>query len=152
MIRRLPLRLYRQAEIDAYIKAEANFRICPKLTTLRLKVILTPSRTQMREIFRVLMGSRLHPRACGYCTEWLEIYGRLQKTRPDSRFFAVIILPQTLLSMEVIAHEAVHAAHRFSERVRHAKWPGKPEEKIAYPAGYITAAIADWLLNEGIKI
>lgn len=126
------------------IRAECNIKICPDATDLRLKVMLFKSRTQMRRFFLLAMKIRMHPAAEGYCC------GFSLGDKLDPRFFAIILLPVSVLNAGSIAHEAVHAAHRFVERTD-LKWPGCEEEKIAYPAGYITGAIMEWLADLKIR-
>jgi hypothetical protein len=57
------------------------------------------------------------------------------------------------LNMEVIAHEAGHAAFAFEQRMkkRH-KWPGSDEndeEHFCYPLGRIAQFVYDGLSNAG---
>lgn len=71
----------------------------------------------------------------------------------DPRYFCVIGLVQTHLSMTVISHEAVHAGFCYEKRVRRNVFgPAADfdEERIAYPAGYIAAAINRYLDRKGL--
>ena len=63
----------------------------------------------------------------------------------DPRYFCVIALTRKNLTMEVIAHEAVHAGFCFAKRKCRNPWDDftkeNHEEGLAYPAGRIAAAI-----------
>lgn len=61
----------------------------------------------------------------------------------DPRYFCVMGFCIKHLSMEVITHEAVHAAYAYASRVKYP-WPNaseNDEELVCYPAGRIAAAI-----------
>lgn len=64
--------------------------------------------------------------------------------RGDPRYFCVIGLCAGHLTMEVIAHEAVHAGFAYEKRAKRNIFAGVDEcdeERVAYPAGRIAAAI-----------
>lgn len=146
-MRKIPIGYCRHRALSPLILAECNIVICPNVTALKLKVILFSSRVQMREFFRVAWGIKMHRSASAFCI------ARQAGLTPDSRFFCVICLVRTVLKIECVAHEAVHAAHRFDERTGYTGWHGfHPEEKLCYPAGYITGAICEWLRSNQITI
>lgn len=72
----------------------------------------------------------------------------------DPRYFCLIGLCRTHLSMEAISHEAVHAGYAFALRKMKAPWfqdiGDMKEEEVAYPAGRIAAAINRVLHKEGL--
>lgn len=72
----------------------------------------------------------------------------------DPRYFCLIGLCRTHLSMEAISHEAVHAGYAFALRKMKAPWfqdiGDMKEEAVAYPAGRIAAAINRVLWKEGL--
>lgn len=70
----------------------------------------------------------------------------------DPRYFCVICLAQSHLTMEIITHEACHAGIYFAERSRH-RWPYQehaPSEAICYPTGRIARAINKFLHDKGL--
>jgi len=65
-------------------------------------------------------------------------------TYTDPRYFCVIGLAKTHLTMEVICHEAVHAGFCYAKRVKRTPWMDAKafdEEEVAYPAGVIARKI-----------
>jgi hypothetical protein len=82
-----------------------------------------------------------------------EVYNR--RYSGDPRYFCVIglALPDGRM-MEVVAHEAVHAAYCYEKRVRRNLFgtaaADYDEERIAYPAGRIAEAIAYHLKRNGL--
>lgn len=71
----------------------------------------------------------------------------------DRRYFCVIGLCARHLSMEIVCHESVHAGFCYEKRVR--RNPFGPatefdEERIAYPAGAVAAAINRFLRAKGL--
>ena len=72
----------------------------------------------------------------------------------DPRYFCLIGLCKTHLSMEAICHEAVHAGYAFALRKMKAPWLAEigdmKEEAVAYPAGRIAAAINRVLWKHGL--
>jgi hypothetical protein len=71
----------------------------------------------------------------------------------DRRYFCVIGLCLGYLSMEVVSHEAVHAAYCYEKRVGRNLFGNVgdfDEERIAYPAGRIADAINRFLYKKGL--
>jgi hypothetical protein len=72
----------------------------------------------------------------------------------DRRYFCVIGLCANHLTMEIIAHEAVHAAYCYEKRARRnlfgAAAADFDEERIAYPAGRIAGAINRYLYDKNL--
>lgn len=72
----------------------------------------------------------------------------------DAKYFCLVALVHGHLLTEVVAHEAVHAAFCYAKRTGcrnvFAKAHEFDEEHIAYPAGLITAAIGQFLHDEGL--
>ena len=84
---------------------------------------------------------------------WTETVGAtgevIRKQRDvDPRYFCVIGLCETKLSMEVISHEAVHAGFCYAKRVKRTPWDAArkfDEEEVAYPSGAIAKKINAFL-------
>ena len=74
--------------------------------------------------------------------------------RADPRYFCVVGLCLGWLNMEVISHEAVHAAYCYEKRVGRNLFGDAAadfdEERIAYPAGRIAAAVNRFLHKKGL--
>lgn len=71
----------------------------------------------------------------------------------DRRYFCLIGLCLGELSMEIVSHEAVHAAYCYEKRVKRNLFGtigSFDEERIAYPAGTIAAAINRFLHKRGL--
>lgn len=72
----------------------------------------------------------------------------------DPVYFAFMGLVKKTATTEVIAHESVHAAFAYVERLgNRLNWPDKnhnPEEKLCYPVGRIAQGVSDLIkeLNE----
>lgn len=71
----------------------------------------------------------------------------------DPRYFAVMGLITGRCHMEVLTHEAVHAAFAYAKRVHHRDlWHNAKsldEENVCYPAGRSAAELAAWCLRRG---
>lgn len=73
--------------------------------------------------------------------------------KADPRYFAVMGLLKTHLSMEIITHESVHAGIAYEKRHRKDFWVdvgNLDEENICYPAGRIAAAINRYLHDNNL--
>jgi hypothetical protein len=74
-------------------------------------------------------------------------------TEVDPNYFALIGLIKGKINLEVVAHEATHAAFAYAERSR-KKWTDpeddNPEECVCYPVGKLTSLIWDHLIKEGL--
>lgn len=71
----------------------------------------------------------------------------------DPRYFCIIGLCVGWLSMEIIAHESVHAGFAYEKRVKRNLFGPAcdfDEERVAYPAGAIAAAINRFLHAKGL--
>lgn len=76
-----------------------------------------------------------------------------KRLRADPRYFCLISLCLGELSMVIISHEAVHAGFAYEKRVKRCMFgPAQDfdEERIAYPAGYIAAAINRFCDKQGL--
>lgn len=73
----------------------------------------------------------------------------------DPRYFCVIGLCQTHLSMEIICHESTHAGLQWAKRAKRNFWcsPGElDEENVCYPTGRIAAAINRFVWKKGLYV
>ena len=72
----------------------------------------------------------------------------------DPRYFCLIGLIMGYLRMDIICHEAVHAAFNYKERQNRRLWDDGDnpdhEEEICYPAGIIASRINSFCHNEGL--
>lgn len=122
---------------------------------LRAKLLVFKNRSALKNFWRSGVGSKLHGQVQGAVNglyeEVIQVQPRGSKKpdtsclRVDPRYFCVIGLTRGFLSMEIISHEAVHAAFAFTKRKTRSPWDCHArdfdEEAIAYPAGRIAAAI-----------
>lgn len=77
----------------------------------------------------------------------------LEYWQTDRRYFCVIGLIKGHLTMEIITHEAVHAAFALVARGKRKQWHNSDnldEEEVCYPAGQIAAAINSFLDKKGL--
>ena len=68
----------------------------------------------------------------------------------DPRYFCMIGLAKGWLSMEILTHEALHAAFAYQDRTRRVWDPENGEENLAYPTGRIAAAMLGSLSKAGL--
>jgi hypothetical protein len=72
----------------------------------------------------------------------------------DPTFYAVVVFVRKCISLDIIAHESVHAAIALAERTRYRNnWDPTSnflEEAICYPAGILTKAISATLVKNGV--
>ena len=71
----------------------------------------------------------------------------------DPRYFCIIGLTANNLNMEIVSHEAVHAAFAYAKRHRRDFWVDADkldEETVCYPAGRIAASINRFLHEKGL--
>lgn len=70
----------------------------------------------------------------------------------DPRYVCVVAFVRKHLTMEVLAHEAVHVGYSYSERLPRKRWPDVetwPEESVSYPAGLFAAGLTEGLVKRG---
>jgi hypothetical protein len=129
---------------------------------LAAKLLIFDSRASFHRFWRSLRREPLE-RGCEGCVNSLSrtrqrFGGKGEPDGPavfegDRRYFCLIGLHKRGLSMEVISHEAVHAGFCYEKRVRRNLF-GKAcdfdEERIAYPAGAIAAAINRFVYSKGL--
>lgn len=119
---------------------------------LRAKLVVFRTRKDLRAFWKELLGHELGAGAMGAVNGLYSEIIRPRKRKPDERFlradpryFCVIGLTKRALTMEIITHEAVHAAFAFSKRKTRNPWDCHArefdEEAVCYPAGRIAAAI-----------
>jgi hypothetical protein len=139
------------AEVDIRIRPRG--RLCAKLLVFR-------NPTALRRFWRDGLGKGDLGRGCCGAVNALSLTkvdpgtGRELEYVGDRRYFCVIGLSVGWLSMDVVCHEAVHAAYCYERRVRRnlfgAAAADFDEERIAYPAGFIAAAVNRFLHREGL--
>ncbi len=124
---------------------------------IKMKLLVFKNNRDLCRFWRLFMGASLSKYTCGVVnslsndvisfkggkeTRWTEV---------DKRYFAVMGLLETHLTMEILSHESVHAGFAYCMRTRgRCKWPGatdNPEENIAYPTGRIGRAVVNALLK-----
>jgi len=112
-------------------------------TRLRCKLLVFGSRKAMRTWWDQLFEEKLGGRTLGAVR--MLAYSRGDTMFVDPRYVCVIALCKGHLTMEVVAHEAVHAAFAWAKRKRGDAWcPVRDfdEETICYPTGTIASNIA----------
>ena len=126
---------------------------------LRAKLLIFDRPTSLRSFWKAVRGLGLGRGAVGAVNSLA--YERVSFRRAkeslsmecDPRYFCMIGLCKTHLSMEIISHEAVHAGFAYAKRRKGDAWIAAmdfDEEFIAYPAGRISAAINRFLFDEGL--
>lgn len=71
----------------------------------------------------------------------------------DSKYFCVMVFHVGALSLELIAHESVHAGFAIAKRRVRDPWRHlfkDPEEWVAYPAGRIMEAVTNEMRKSGL--
>lgn len=140
---------------------EASLRISKK-SRLRAKLLIFENNAQMKDFFtRVL--DRPHSvtkdtRGVVSALSWtVENYKKGKEPQRflevDPVYFCLIGLIVGHLRMEIICHEAVHAAFAYKARQSRRVWSDKDEldeEEICYPAGIIASQINRFLHDEGL--
>ncbi len=130
---------------------------------LRMKLLVFEKRLHMRRFAKAALNIHLSGvNTAGFCNalghERLKVEkdGSTSNHRlvVDPRFFAVMCLCVDALGMEVITHEAGHAAFAYANRVKHKDlWPGQrsnDEEAICYPLGLIASRVNIALREAGL--
>lgn len=136
-----------------------------QFSKLRAKLLLFDTARNMRSFWKRAIGQPI-PHSVGVVSrlsfsEWVfdgkggeryayEVY--------DPRYFCVIGLCESHLTVEILMHESVHAGFAWAKRKQRSPWDAHAveldEEAVCYPAGYIAEAIlcalqkAGFCLNE----
>lgn len=124
----------------------ADITVRPR-SRLRMKLLVFRANRDMRRFYDRALGrsDRLCRHTLGFVSGLDIIHEKVPAKGPvrmrrevDPRYFAVMCFVQSALCMEVVTHEAVHAAHAYAARYK-GRWPNheNPEERICYPAGRI---------------
>lgn len=122
---------------------------------LRAKLLVFDKPRNLRHFWKHCLHKSDPGRECrgavnGLISEIIRVPAKGKKQRPptleaDSRYFCIIALVKNYLCMEVICHEAVHAAFSYSKRIKRSPWDcctgDFHEEELCYPAGRIAAEI-----------
>lgn len=131
---------------------------------LKAKLLVFRNRLALRQFWEAALGNRLPLDTFGVVnglqTRIVTFDGKGGETvllECDPRYFCVIGLLRERLTMEVICHEAVHAAYCFADRRSRCYWHERaygaqemPEELVAYPAGKIASQINHTLDEAGL--
>jgi hypothetical protein len=119
---------------------------------LAAKLLVFDRRAALRAFWRKGMGGDVGRECLGVvnamATEVEDTVLNTRELRGDSRYFCIIGLCLGNLTVEIISHEAVHAAFCYEKRVKRNLFGSIgdfDEERIAYPAGAIAAGINDFL-------
>lgn len=141
--------------------AEADLRPSPR-ARLRAKLVVVRSGRDLGRFWTQVLGRGGLGRHCygvvsalGRSAEKVDDQGRSYDRRwiCDPRYFCIIGLCATHLSMEVISHEAVHAGFCYARRRAKDPWNDDRElgeEHVCYPAGAIAAEINRFLYKSGL--
>lgn len=113
------------------------------------KILLFRHQYELRQWWKEGLGlptlGPAHAAVNGLWSTVIHIPTNREYLEVDRRYFCVMGFVQKYLSMEVIAHESVHAAFCFATRRFRTPWDWRSreneEETIAYPAGRIAAAL-----------
>ena len=120
---------------------------------LRLRLVVFRNWSSMNRFWRDDIGKGgLHRQTKGavnsLSVKRLSYYYSKETSRivHDPRYFAVMAPLSTHLSMNIIAHESVHAGFAYAKRLGgRASWGGRAlefdEESVAYPAGLVAHAV-----------
>lgn len=131
-----------------------------KRSRLRAKVLIFKSKRPMQRFCNKVLDRQI-----GYAFEAAvmnhqqHVYNfdngkERQFLEVDPRYVCTAVFHQKALSVEIIAHEAVHVGHAYAERRRSRKWPNQDdneEEAIAYPTGIFTQQLINKLFRIGYK-
>jgi hypothetical protein len=128
---------------------------------LRLKVVVFANKASLHHFWKAVLGKPHLGRTCcgavnGLAYERIEIRpGRsdLHTLVVDPRYFAIMGLVKGYLNMEIVTHEATHAAFAYARRHHRDMWVGSgdlEEENVCYPAGRIAKSINAFLHEEGL--
>lgn len=142
------------------IVLEADVTVTPG-ARIAAKLLVFRNNAAMRTFWRRALGCRGGRAICRRtlgavhtpATEWTEHPSEQKWMEVDRRYFCVIGLIQTHLTMEVITHEAGHAAFAYVSRQRRIMFePARQhdEEGICYPLGIIARGINMILCDAGL--
>jgi len=145
----------------AGIKTVKEFDI--KVKALRCKVLVFRDAVELRRSWRKLFGDDLGAGFDGAVqdlstlVENFAIPGKVVRRREvDRNFFAFMALHAGNLGLDVLAHEATHAALAYVRRLgtrnvwREQPGCGSNEEALAYPVGIITYRLVEGLRRAGL--
>jgi hypothetical protein len=137
--------------------AEHDIRM--NLGRLRAKLLIFDRPASLRSFWKAIRGLGLGRGAVGAVNSLAYeriSFRRAKESRSmecDPRYFCMIGLCKTHLSMEIVSHEAVHAGFAYAKRRKGDAWIAAmdfDEEFVAYPAGRIAAAINRFLFRKGL--
>lgn len=133
------------------IYGEANIKVDPNVSHLEVKLLLFATLEDMWT-FRARLGLP-RSRCRGWCGKWEGTCRRRGKIVPsvEARFCAFMCFAMTTITLEIIAHECMHAAFEYSRRDNNFPYPGRDreEERVCYPTGYLTSAVNEYLCRNG---
>jgi len=126
-------------------------------STLRAKLLIFRSCRELRRFWSIALKKGDLGAYCQGAVNGLICWKEKQSengewqrrvVRADPRYFCVIGLVKTRLTMLHISHEAVHAGFCYAKRVQRRPWGlsnNLDEERVAYPAGEIARGINAFL-------
>lgn len=130
---------------------------------LRAKLLVFKNQRHLHLFWQNVLGHRLGrfcKGAVNSLIQEVQYFGKYEKAlscrhlEADGRYFCVIGLIQTWMTVEVMTHEATHAAFCYVKRVRRSPWDVQSkdfhEEEVCYPAGKIASELttAFWKVRE----
>lgn len=145
--------------LGADILAEADIFLT-KRSRLAAKLIIFKTVRGLSRFWRGALGHSLGKRCYGAVNPLrAEVWtfhkdGReTRRVESDPRYFCIIGLTARNLTMEVITHEATHAAFAYVECCPRRFWthPSEmPQERFCYPAGKVARAINSFVHEKGL--
>jgi hypothetical protein len=157
---RLPTNWNRMRTYGRLIKHACDIRL-DATKRLRLKVLVFKSNSDLRAFWAGALKNRGICRMTNACVTELVAhaygppnYDVITRRDVDARYYAVMgLISKRSMSLEIIAHESVHAAYAYDNRLGKRnpfiERPGNDEERICYPAGKITELVYGWLKDVG---
>lgn len=140
------------------IVAEADIHVTPR-GALRAKLVVFKTRAALRRFWQSAFHHGLG-RGCRGVVNSLRQERRNPRTgdayrEVDPRYFCVIGLCMTDLTMDVICHEANHAGFYYFDRHHQTFWRDQGahdsfDEEVCYPTGRIAASINRFLHDKGL--
>ena len=159
--RPLPTLFHKISGVGKLVKHEYFVRL-HRHTKLGFKVLVFDTWGDMREFWDTALDrphavdNRTHA-LCSRLECYVECYGKDgsltdKYTMHDPRYVTVMGFVKPLITTEVIAHEAVHAAFAYADRVNY-KWvtdDSLQEEGVAYPTGAITRMLIETFKKDNL--
>lgn len=155
---KLPTNLFGAPGTDRLL-AQGDIRIGS--SRLAAKVLVFDRPEGLREFWREGLGKSELGKDCrGVVNSLITEVNRCENGRwvnffeADARYFCLIGLCASHLSMEIICHESVHAAFSYLKRVKRCPWDEQSkhfhEEALAYPTGAMARELNKFLFRHNL--